>query len=30
LARKERLTVLPNSIQKVSNYIAANSRVEVT
>ena len=30
LTRKERLTVLPNSIQKVSNYIAANSRIEVT
>ena len=29
LTRKERLTVLPNSIQQVSSYIAANSRVEV-
>ena len=30
LTRKERVTVLPNSIQQVSSYIAANSRVEVT
>ena len=30
LTRKERLTVLPNSIPKVSKYIAANSRIEVT
>ena len=30
LSRKERVTVLPNSIQQVSRYIAANSRVEVT
>ena len=27
--RKERLTVLPNKFEEVSNYIADNSRVEL-